>query len=160
MTRFLTLVVFVLALLSTLAEARSQRIHVSAEVVETTVIGDPTEPKIGDQRITSVVLLDQHENEVGTGTGICTLVTAPGPNALVQCVITATFPKQGQIIFAGTAPLPTIGAVGIFGIVGGTDDFRTARGEATLVVISPDRQDATFDIELDSGRRHSEFKER
>lgn len=159
MARLLTLMVLAVALTSTLAEAKSKRIHVIAEVVETTLIGDPDHPKIGDQRITSVVLLDKHEREVGTGTGICTLVTAPGPKALAQCLITATFAK-GQIIFGGAAPLPVVGAVGNFGILGGTDDFRQARGEVTLVVISPELQDATFDIESDSERRHGEFTAR
>jgi hypothetical protein len=57
------------------------------------------------------------------------------------------FPKKGQIIFGGVAPLPTPDAVVTFGILGGTDDFRKVRGEATLVVLSPERQDATFDLE-------------
>jgi hypothetical protein len=160
MTHLLTLVVLALTLVSTQGEARSKRIHVTAEVVETTPSGDPGEPKIGDQRITRVVLIDQRE-EVGTGTGICTLVSlpAPGEDGLVQCFITASFAKKGQIIFGGTAPLPNIGTVGHFGIFGGTDDFRTARGEVTLVVLTPNLQDATFDIELDSGRRHGKFTE-
>jgi hypothetical protein len=55
------------------------------------------------------------------------------------------------------APLPQPGIVGHFGILGGTDDFRTARGEATLVVISDKLQDATFDIDIDSEWRHGEF---
>jgi hypothetical protein len=159
MTRLLILGVLALALLSTLAEARSKRIHVTAEVVETTVIGQPTAPQIGDQRITRV-MLRKHEKEVGTGTGICTLVTTPGPSALVQCFITAVFEKKGQIIFGGVAPLPEIDAVGHFGILGGTDAFRNARGEVTLVVLSPTLQDATFDIELDADRRHGEFSAR
>ena len=40
-----------------------------------------------------------------------------------------------------------VGAVGRFGILGGTDDFRTARGDVTIVVITPELQDATFDLE-------------
>ena len=106
--------------------------------------GDPTDPKIGDQRITSVVLIDKHKNEVGTGTGICTLVSlpAPGEDGLVQCFITVSLAKKGH-----------------FGIFGGTDDFRIARGEVTLVVISEKLQDATFDIEIDSEQRHGKFAE-
>ena len=146
MTRIVTLLVLGLALVATLAEATSQRIQVTAKVVETTLIGDPDNAKIGDQRITSVELFDNSEEKVGTGTGICTLVTPLGPDALVQCYITAVF-ANGQIIFGGNAPLPDIGAVGHFGIFGGTGDFRQARGEATLVVISPELQDATFDLE-------------
>jgi hypothetical protein len=41
MARLLTLVVLASALLSTLAEAKSQRIQVTAAVVETTFIGGP-----------------------------------------------------------------------------------------------------------------------
>src|SRR5262245_3568908 len=146
MTRLVTLLVLSIAFVATLAEASSTRIHVTAKFVETTLIGDPDNAKIGDQQITSVELFDQNEEKVGTGTGICTLVTAPGPDALVQCYITAVF-ANGQIIFGGTAPLPDIGAVGHFGILGGTGDFRLARGEATIVVRSPELEDATFDLE-------------
>jgi hypothetical protein len=160
MTRLLTLVALGIALVSTLAEAKSKRIHVTAEVVKTTSTGDPAKPQIGDQRITSVVLLDKHDDEVGTGTGICTLVSLPPLDSLVQCFITAVFANKGQIIFGGVAPLPDIGAVGHFAIWGGTDHFRKARGEATLVVISPEVQDATFDLELDSEREHDEFTAR
>lgn len=163
MTRLLTLVVLALALASTQVEARSKRLHVTARIEQTTLIGDLGKPKIGDQRITSVVLIDhdKDEKEVGTGTGICTLVSLPtsDEDGLVQCFITASFTKKGQIIFGGTAPLPNTGAVGHFGVFGGTDDFRTARGEVTLVVLSPDFQDATFDLEIDSKRRHDEFTE-
>jgi hypothetical protein len=151
MTRLVTLGVLALTLVSTQAEARSKRIHVTAKIEQTTLIGDPDEPKVGDQRITSVALfdLDKDENPVGTGTGICTLVSVPtsDEDGLVQCFITASFTKKGQIIFGGTAPLPNIGAVGHFGIFGGTDDFRKARGEAMLTVLSLDTQDAVFDIE-------------
>jgi hypothetical protein len=65
--------------------------------------------------------------------------------------------RGAHIIFGGVAPLPDIGAVGHFGILGGTDDFRKARGEVTLVVISPVLQEGTFDIEIDSERKHGEF---
>jgi hypothetical protein len=151
MTRLMTLGVLALTLVSIQVEARSKRIHVTAKIEQTTFIGDPDEPKIGDQRIASVALFDPDKDEkpVGTGTGMCTFVSVPTSDeeGLVQCFITASFPKKGQIIFGGTAPLPNIGAVGHFGIFGGTDDFRKARGEATLTVLSPETQDAVFDIE-------------
>jgi hypothetical protein len=47
--------------------------------------------------------------------------------------------------------------VGRFGILGGTDDFRTARGDVTRVVLDRDTQEGTFDIEIDSERRHGQF---
>ena len=158
MTRLLTLVVLGLAVTSTLAEARLKRIHVTAEVVKTTLGGDPDKPKIGDQTITSVVLFDKHYTEVGNGAGVCTLVSVQPPlGTLVQCLITAVFDNKGQIMFGGITPLPDVGAVGHFGILGGTDDFRAARGEVTLVVISAVLQGGTFDIEIDSERGHGKF---
>jgi hypothetical protein len=46
--------------------------------------------------------------------------------------------------------LPEVGAVAHFGILGGTDDFRKARGDVTIVVTTPElMQDATFDLEID-----------
>jgi hypothetical protein len=43
--------------------------------------------------------------------------------------------------------LPEVGVEARFGIFGGTGDFRKARGEATLGVISPVLQEATFDLQ-------------
>jgi hypothetical protein len=148
MTRLFTLVVLGLALVSTLAEAKSKRIHVTAQVVQTVFTGESAMPKIGDQIITSVVLLDETDTKVGTGAGACTVVSVPPLDILTQCLITAVLTDRGQIIFGGIAPLPDIGAVGRFGIFGGTDDFRKAQGEVTLIVLSPEFQDATFDLEL------------
>ncbi len=150
MTRLLTLVVLGIAVVSTLAEAKSKRIHVTAKVVQQTFTGDSDNPKIGDQLITSVELHDKHDMEVGTGAGACTIVSAPPLDTLVQCLLTAVFAKGqliGQLIFGGVAPLPEIGVVAHFGIFGGTGDFRKARGEATLVVITPELQEGTFDLE-------------
>jgi hypothetical protein len=146
MTHLFTLVVLVLALVSTPAEATANRIHVTATVVQQTFTGDTANPKLGDQLITSVVLYDTHEREVGTGAGACTIVSVPPLDTRLQCLLTAVFPK-GQILFGGVAPLPEVGVVAQFGIVGGTDAFRTARGEATFVVLTPERQEATFDLE-------------
>ena len=158
MTRLFTLVVFAMAVFSTLAAAESERIHVTAQVVQTAFTGEFAMPKIGDQIITSVVLRDKSGTDVGTGAGACTIVSTPPLDILTQCLITAVLTDRGQIIFGGVAPLPDIGAVGRFGIFGGTDDFRKAQGEATLVVISPELQDATFDLEIDSERRHGEAR--
>ena len=146
MTRVLMLVVLVVAVTTTLAEARANHIHVTAKIVQTTATGDPTHPKLGDQIISSVVLLDEHETPVGTGTGVCTFASLPPLDTLVQCLLTAVF-AEGQLIFGGVAPVPESGAVAQFGILGGTDDFRTARGDVTVVVITPELQDITFDLE-------------
>jgi hypothetical protein len=148
MTRLAILVVLGIAIASALCEAKSERIHVTARVVQTTYAGDPASPQLGDRITTNVELLDESGIIVGTGGGSCTIVSAPPLDTLVQCLSTAVF-AQGQIIFAGMASPPTVGAVGHFGILGGTDDFRKAQGEATLVIMSPELQDVTFDLEID-----------
>jgi hypothetical protein len=146
MTRVLMLVVLVVAVTTTLTEARAHRIHVTVKIVQTTATGDPTHPKLGDQIISSVVLLDEHETPVGTGTGVCTLASLPPLDTVVQCLLTAVF-AEGQLIFGGVAPVPESGAVAQFGILGGTDAFRKVRGDVTVVVITPELQDLTFNLE-------------
>jgi hypothetical protein len=145
MTRLLTLVVLCIAVVSTLCEAKSKRIHVTAEVVQTTFTGNPAKPHIGDQLITSVELFDDNHTKVGTGVGVCTLVSPS--EMLQQCLNTAAF-AEGHIIFGGLALLPTVGAAAKFGILGGTDDFSTARGEAILVITPEGDIDSTFDLDL------------
>jgi hypothetical protein len=148
MTRLLTLVVLGIALVSTLAEAKSIRIHVTAEVVQQTFTGDPANFQVGDRLITSVELFDDTHTKVGTGQGACTIVSLPPLDALIQCLLTAVFAK-GQLTFGGVAPLPEVGAVAHFGIFGGTHDFRKARGDVTIVVTATELiQDVTFDLDL------------
>jgi hypothetical protein len=152
MTRLLTLVVLALTLVSTQVEARSKRIHVTAKIVQQDFTGSLGSPALGDQLISSVELFDKHDEKVGTGAGVCTIVSVPPPppkieDTFLTCLLTATFDKRGQIIFGGTVPFPQPGIVGHFGIVGGTDDFRKARGEVTLTVISDKLQDAVFELE-------------
>jgi hypothetical protein len=147
MTRLLTLVVLGLALVSTLAEAKSKRIHVTAEVVQQTFTGDLSNLQISDRLITSVDLFDDNHTKVGTGEGACTIVSLPPLDALVQCLLTAVF-AEGQLTFGGVAPLPEVGVVAHFGIFGGTDDFRKTRGDVTIVVTTSELiQDITFDLE-------------
>jgi Allene oxide cyclase barrel like domain len=150
MTRLLTLVVLALALTATFVDAGSQRIHVTAEVVQQTFTGDLANPKIGDKLVISVELFDKNDDKVGTGAGACTVVSVPEQpgheNTLIHCLSSAVL-DQGNIIFGGLVQLPDVGAVGRFGILGGTGAFRKARGEATLTVLSPTLQDAVFELE-------------
>jgi hypothetical protein len=74
------------------------------------------------------------------------VVSVPPLSTRLQCLLGAVF-AGGQITFGGLAPLPEVGVEASFGIFGGTGDFRKARGEATLVVISPVLQDATFELQ-------------
>ena len=150
---FLTLAVLALTLISTQAESRSKRIHVTAVIVEQTFTGVIANPAVGDRLISIAELFDKHDekDQVGTGAGVCTIVSAPEPpnldDTFLQCLITATFDKKGQIIFGATVPFPQPGLVGHFGILGGTDDFRKAHGEAVLTVITDKLQDAVFELE-------------
>jgi Dirigent-like protein len=152
MIRLVTLAVLALALVSTQAESRSKRIHVTAEIVEQTFTGDIANPAIGDRLITSAKLFDKHDEteQVGTGAGVCTVVSAPetpsAKDTAIQCLISAVF-DQGEITFGGAVQFPEVGAVGRFSILGGTGKFRKARGEATLTVLSPNTQDAVFELE-------------
>jgi hypothetical protein len=146
MTRLLTLVVLCIAVVSTICEAKSKRIHVTAKVVQGIFTGDPDNLKIGDQRITSVELIDDSSTKVGTGVGVCTLVTISLPDTLQQCLLTAAF-DEGHIIFGGITPLPEVGAVSQLGILGGTEKFRKARGDAILFITPTGDIDSTFDLD-------------
>jgi hypothetical protein len=150
MIRLVTFVVLALALVSTQLEARSKRIHVTAVIVEQTFTGNIANPAVGDRLISSVELLDKHDDKVGTGAGVCTVVSVPetpsAKDTVIQCLLSAVF-EQGQITFGGVAQFPEVGAVGAFSILGGTDRFKKARGEATLTVLSPNTQDAMFELE-------------
>jgi hypothetical protein len=152
MTRLLTLVALSLAMAIAPAsgEEKSKRIHVTAEIVEQTFTGNLADPEIGDKLILRADLFDKNNKKVGIGAGVCTIVSVPEPreieNTLLQCLNSAVF-DRGQIVFGGSAPFPNVGVVARFGILGGTGEFSKARGEATLVVISPTLQEATFDLE-------------
>jgi hypothetical protein len=146
MKHVLTLAIIASVLTSTAAVAQAKRIHVTAQVVQQTFTGDIGNPQLGDQLITSVVLFDEHNTQIGTGTGACTVVSVPPLATRLQCLLSSVF-AGGQITFGGVAPLPEVGVEATFGIFGGTGDFRKARGEATLAVITPTSQDATFDLQ-------------
>jgi hypothetical protein len=146
--RFFTLVVLSIAfsVASTPCEAESKRIHVTSQVAQQTFIGDPASPQLGDRIITNVDLFDDSDIKVGTGAGVCTIFSVPPLDTLVECLSTAVFAK-GQIIFGGVAPLPEVGASAQFGILGGTGDFRKARGEVIAVVPALGISDVTFGLD-------------
>ena len=126
MARLLTLVVIGIALVSTLVEAKSIRIHVTAKILKTTVISGPGEPRSATRPSPLSCCSTSIIRKWALAREFCTLVSLEPPlGALVQCLITAVFDNKGQIIFGGIVPPPDIEAVGHFGILGGTDDFRT-----------------------------------
>lgn len=122
------------------------RLHVMAKVVQQTFTGDLASPKLGDRLINNVELFDEDGSKVGTGGAVCTIVSEPPLDTLVECPLSALL-DQGQIIFGGVAPFPAAGAVAHFGILGGTRHFRKARGVAKLVVLSTSDVDSIFDLE-------------
>jgi hypothetical protein len=109
--------------------------------------GDPTSSQLGEGRITNVALFDENHTSVGTGGASCTIVSISPLDTREECLLTAVF-AEGQIMFGGLAPLAEIGAVAQFGIVGGTDDLRNARGNVRLVVTTTGIIDVTFDLDI------------
>jgi hypothetical protein len=158
MTRLLALVVLGIAVVSILAEAKSKRIHVIAQVKQVTFIDNSADPQPDNRRITSVELHDENGTKVGAGEGSCAIVSIPDSpvETLIQCLLTVAF-AEGQLFFGGVTSLPEVGVVTHFDILGGTNDFRQARGDVTIVVTTPEFMDVTFDLEIDSERKHGEF---
>src|SRR5262245_53042190 len=108
MPRLVIATVLTFGLATTLAEAKDNHIHVAAQVVQQTFTGDLANPQLGDQLITSVVLRNEQAQEVGTGTGTCSVVSVPPMLVRLLCLLTASF-VDGQIMFGGVAPLPEPG---------------------------------------------------
>jgi hypothetical protein len=148
MTRLLILVTLLaIAVAPTLGEAASsKRLHMIATVEQQTFTGNLASPKLGDRLINNVKLFNDRGTQVGTGGAVCTVVSEPPQATVVQCLLTAVF-ADGQIIFGGAAPFPEVGTVGHFGILGGTDRFSKARGDATLIVLANGDVDSTFDLD-------------
>jgi hypothetical protein len=119
---------------------------VTAQVVQQRFIGDPASLELGDRRTTNVDLVDESGTRVGTGGASCTIVSAPPLDTIEECLLTAVL-AEGQIMFGGVVPLAEVGASAQFGIVGGTGDFRNARGEAMAVVTAPETIEVTFDLD-------------
>ncbi len=73
--------------------------------------------------------------------GSC-VVTDPGPQRL-QCNVTATLPGRGEIVAVGSVGP---GGVGTMVVVGGTGDFKNARGVRTLGPPQREGSDVVADI--------------
>src|SRR3989442_187666 len=96
-------------------------------VASTRGLRPPTPDRQGHGSVSNFVLFDESGTSVVTGMASCTIVSAPPLETLEECLPSAVF-ADGQIIFGGVAPLAEVGASAQFGILGGTGDFRTARG--------------------------------
>jgi hypothetical protein len=160
--RLLTLVVLGLVcfVVSALGEAASRRLHVTSQVVQGTFTGDPDNPQLGDRSIGNSDVFDERGVRVGTAVAVCTIISVPPLDTRDECRLTAEL-AEGQIIYGGVAPTwalvraAEVGSELRWGILGGTGEFRTARGEVMSVVVaagsgvSPGVIDTTFDLDLD-----------
>jgi hypothetical protein len=147
--RLLTLVVLGLAfaVVSTLREATSKRLHVTIQIAPLTFTGDPDSPQLGDRSIGNADLFDESGASVGTAVSSYTIISVPPLGTRDEYLLTAVL-AEGQIIYGGVAPTAAIVRVVEvrtkvqWGILGGTGDFRTARGDVTAIVTAP----GIFDI--------------
>ncbi len=96
------------AVVSTLGEAKSKRLHVTAQAAQQTLLGDPASPQLGDRIITTVDLFDDRGTRVGTGGASCTIVSVPPLDTRVECLLTAVL-AEGQIMFGGWPRWPRWG---------------------------------------------------
>lgn len=81
----------------------------------------------GDNVIFAGEALDRGNRRVGTHQGFCT-VTIPGQ--ALQCSSTTEIARRGQLVAEGNA---SPGGAGTIAVVGGTGDFKGARGQRLLV---------------------------
>jgi hypothetical protein len=94
---------------------------------------------------TSVVLLNEEAEEVGTGAGVFDRqhpIFGDPPSVHAHRGVCSW-----EIIWRGRA-VAADRCHGAFRYCERTDDFRKARGEAILTVLSPTLQDAVFDLRL------------
>ena len=99
---------------------------------------DPPGPSLGDRLIFTSNLFDKSGYQVGRDGADCLIVridasAPPEKQQIVQCVITVAIFSEGQITFQGLAQ----GTENFFAVTGGTDAFRTVRGEAFAKDIVP-----------------------
>jgi hypothetical protein len=97
--RLLTLVVLGLAfaVVSTLCEATSKRLHVTAQIAPLTFTGGPDSPQLGDRSIGNADLFDERGARVGTAVSSCTIISVPPLDTRDECLLTAVL-AEGQII--------------------------------------------------------------
>ena len=124
---------------------RHTRIQLSAENDQGIFLGDRTHPQLGDRSIRNADLFTHDGTLVGTAESVCTVVSVPPRDLHQWCLITMSL-DTGQIIFGGQTPAWAPGVSVTFAILGGTDTFRKARGEA-IVSVTPTTFETTIDLD-------------
>jgi hypothetical protein len=131
------------------APARSNEgrrvIHHTAVVAQQFFTGDPNNPQLGDQFIVNVDLFDDSHAKVGHSGSSCTVVGVPPRDTEVQCLADIVL-AQGKITFGGLAPFPPTTTPVQFSVLGGTGDFRKARGTFVVFAVNPNTFDGTLHL--------------
>jgi hypothetical protein len=112
-------------------------VHLRLTVKQQAFTGNLSDPKLGDQFLINGDVFDDSGTEVGRAVTSCTVASVP-PRATEVACLGDTVLRKGKITIGGVAPFPPPGTPVRFSIVGGTGDFRTARGEFVVTNPSPD----------------------
>ena len=123
----------------------SNRLHLTAVIAQQTFIGDPNNPQLGNQFMLNGGLFDDSSAKVGHVASSCTVVSVP-PRATEVACLSDTVLAQGKITVGGVAPFPPTATPVRFSVLGGTDEFRKARGDFVVFAVAPNRLDGTFHL--------------
>lgn len=120
-------------------------IHHTAVIAQQIFIADPNNPQLGDRFIVNVDLFDDSKAKVGHSGSSCTVVSVPPRDTEVQCLADIVL-AQGKITFGGLAPFPPTTTPVRFSVLGGTGDFRKARGTFVVFAVTPNTFDGTLHL--------------
>ena len=120
-------------------------IHLTAVIAQQTFIGDPNNPQLGNQFILNGDLFDDSNAKVGHVGASCTVVSVP-PRATEAACLSDTVLAQGKTTVGGVAPFPPTATPVRFSILGGTGEFRKARGDFVVFSVAPNKMDGTFHL--------------
>jgi hypothetical protein len=120
-------------------------IHLTAEMVQQAFIGDPSNPQLGNQFVLNGDLFDGSNAKVGHFATSCTVVGVP-PRATEVACLGDTVLAEGSITTGGVVPFPPTATPVRFSILGGTSEFRKARGDFVVFSVPPNRMEGTFHL--------------
>lgn len=120
-------------------------IHHTAVVAQQLFTGDPNNPQLGDRFVVNVDLFDDSKAKVGHSGSFCTVVGVPPRDTEVQCLADIVL-AEGKITFGGLAPFPPTSTPAQFSVLGGTGDFRKARGTFVVFAVNPSTFDGTIHL--------------
>ena len=127
------------SLTSAAAEPKDLTVTTTATAINNFVDIGPAGPSPGDLYVFSedVSFASDPATKIGRADGRCTLIDpSTGPaTARFGCTIITKLPK-GEITTEGTL-INNPGATSTGAVTGGTEDYRNARGEGTLVLGGP-----------------------